>query len=136
MDLKLSHAFLTVDDQDKALAFYHGVLGLDVLNDVMFEGMRWLTVGSPDQPGVEIVLMPPLGPQAAEREAIFDLMHKGVLSGFIFVTSDLDKIFERVRASGAEVMQEPIDQPYGVRDCGFRDPFGNPLRFSEPMPAA
>jgi catechol 2,3-dioxygenase-like lactoylglutathione lyase family enzyme len=133
MDLKLSHAFLTVDDQDKALAFYHGVLGLDVLNDVQFDDMRWLAVGSPDQPGVEIVLLPPVGHQVSEKDAIFDLMRKGGLPGLIFVTADLDATFERVRASGAEVMQEPIDQPYGVRDCGFRDPFGNPLRFSQPM---
>ncbi|BEP14973.1 VOC family protein [Acidothermaceae bacterium B102] len=132
MDLTLSHAFLTVDDQDKAVAFYSGVLGLDVLNDVDFEGMRWLTVGSPDQPGVEIVLLPPLGPQASERDVLLDLMRKGALGGVIFRTSDLDKTFESIRDGGGEVMQEPIDQPYGVRDCAFRDPFGNMLRFSEP----
>ena len=132
MDLTLSHAFLTVDDQDKAVAFYSGVLGLDVLNDVDFDGMRWLTVGSPDQPGVELVLLPPLGPQASERDVLLDLMRKGALGGVIFRTSDLDKTFETIRAGGGEVMQEPIDQAYGVRDCAFRDPFGNMLRFSEP----
>ena len=132
MDLTLSHAFLTVDDQDKAVAFYSGVLGLDVLNDVDFEGMRWLTVGSPDQPGVELVLLPPLGPQESDRDVLLDLMRKGALGSVIFRTSDLDKTFEMIRAGGGEVMQEPIDQAYGVRDCAFRDPFGNMLRFSEP----
>ncbi|MDX6227651.1 MAG: hypothetical protein QOI76_1041 [Frankiales bacterium] len=130
MDLTVSHTFLTVDDQDKALAFYNGVLGLAVMNDVDFEGWRWLTVGSPDQPGVEIVLMPPLGPMASEKEVILDLMRKGAMNGLIFRTANLDKTFEEIRAAGGEVMQEPIDQPYG-RDCAFRDPFGNSLRFSE-----
>jgi catechol 2,3-dioxygenase-like lactoylglutathione lyase family enzyme len=131
MDLTVSHTFLTVDDQDKAVAFYNGVLGLAVTSDVEFEGMRWLTVGSPDQPGVEIGLLPPLGHMAAEKDALFDLMRKGALNGLIFRTGDVDKTFEQIRAAGGEVMQEPIDQPYGVRDCAFRDPFGNMLRFSE-----
>jgi catechol 2,3-dioxygenase-like lactoylglutathione lyase family enzyme len=133
MDLTLSHAFVTVDDQDKALEFYSGVLGLDVHTDVEFEGMRWLTVGSPEQPGLEIVLLPPLGPVASERDVILDLMHKGGMNGLIFNTKDLDATFEAIRAAGAEVTQEPISQPYGVRDCGFRDPFGNSLRFSQPQ---
>jgi catechol 2,3-dioxygenase-like lactoylglutathione lyase family enzyme len=132
MDLTVSHVFLTVDDQDKALEFYHGVLGLAVLNDVQFDEMRWVSVGSPDQPGVEIVLLPPLGPVASERDVILDLMRKGGMNGLIFRTGNLDKTFEVLLAAGAEVTQEPIDQPYGVRDCGFRDPFGNMLRFSEP----
>jgi catechol 2,3-dioxygenase-like lactoylglutathione lyase family enzyme len=132
MDLTVSHVFLTVDDQDKALEFYHGVLGLAVLNDVQFDEMRWVSVGSPEQPGVEIVLLPPLGPVASEKDVILDLMRKGGMNGLIFRTGDLDKTFEVLLAAGAEVTQEPIDQPYGVRDCGFRDPFGNMLRFSEP----
>jgi catechol 2,3-dioxygenase-like lactoylglutathione lyase family enzyme len=131
MDLTLSHTFVTVDDQDKALAFYSGVLGLTVNTDVAFEGMRWLTVGSPDQPGVEIVLLPPLGPAESERDTILDLMRKGGMNGLIFNTKDLDATFEAISAAGGEVVQEPIDQPYGVRDCAFRDPFGNSLRFSE-----
>ena len=131
MELKLSHAFITVDDQDQALAFYHGVLGLDVISDVEFEGMRWLTMSAPSQPGVEIVMIPPLGPMAADSGAIFDLMRKGALNGLIFSTDDIDKTFETIRERGGEVMQEPIDQPYGVRDCAFRDPFGTMLRFSE-----
>jgi catechol 2,3-dioxygenase-like lactoylglutathione lyase family enzyme len=136
MDLTLSHVFLTVDDQDKARTFYSDVLGLAVLNDVEFEGMRWLTVGSPDQPGVEIGLLPPVGPIAGEKDAILDLMRKGAMNGVIFRTAKLDATFEAIRAAGAEVMQEPIDQPYGVRDCAFRDPFGNMLRFSaDPVPA-
>jgi catechol 2,3-dioxygenase-like lactoylglutathione lyase family enzyme len=131
MDLTLSHAFLIVDDQDKALAFYNGVLGLAVLNDVEFDDMRWLSVGSPAQPGVEIVLLPPVGPNVSEKDLIFDLMRKGAMNGLIFATDDIDKTFETIRAAGGEVMQEPIAQPYGVRDCAFRDPFGNMLRFSQ-----
>jgi catechol 2,3-dioxygenase-like lactoylglutathione lyase family enzyme len=131
MELKLSHAFITVDDQDQALAFYRDVLGLDVISDVEFEGMRWLSVGPTSQPGVEIVLLPPLGPQASERATILDLMRKGALGGLIFSTDDIDATFELIRSRGGEAMQEPIDQPYGVRDCAFRDPFGTMLRFSE-----
>ena len=132
MDLKLSHAFLTVDDQDKALEFYSGVLGLPVRDDVQFEDMRWLSVGSPDQPDVTLVLLPPLGPVASERDAVLDLMRKGAMNSVIFNTPDLDAAFEGVVAAGAEITQEPIDQPYGVRDFGCRDPFGNQLRFSQP----
>ncbi len=131
MELRLSHAFITVDDQDRALAFYRDVLGLTVISDVQFEGMRWLSVGPPSQPDVEIVLLPPLSPQAGERETILDLMRKGALGGLIFSTDDLDETFETIRSRGGEVEQEPIDQPYGVRDCAFRDPFGTSLRFSE-----
>ncbi|MDQ1484727.1 MAG: hypothetical protein QOJ62_420 [Actinomycetota bacterium] len=138
MDLKLSHAFLLVDDQDKALAFYRDVLGLDVTNDVNFETMRWLSLASPSQRGVEIVLVTPdANPanSAADQEALRALMAKGLLSGVIFATDNCDATFEKISASGADVVQEPIDQPYGVRDCSFRDPAGNMLRFSEPRPA-
>ncbi len=99
--------------------------------------MRWVTVGSPSQPGVEIVLEPPAAdPNAspADREAMTDLLAKGMLRGLIFRTDDCDATFERIRAAGAEVLQEPIDQPYGVRDCAFRDPSGNMLRFNQPRP--
>jgi predicted enzyme related to lactoylglutathione lyase len=134
MDLKLSHCFISVDDHEKALAFYHDILGLEVRNDVKFEGMRWVTVGPPAQPDVNIVLEPPgVDPSAtaADRTTVAELLAKGLLRGVIFSTDDCDSLFERVSASGAEVLQEPADQPYGVRDCAFRDPAGNPLRFSQ-----
>lgn len=135
MDIKLSQCFIAVDDHDKALAFYRDVLGLEVRNDVGFEGMRWVTVGPPSQPGVEIVLEPPLADpnaSAADKEVMAELLAKGLLRGVIFSTDDVDATFERIRAAGADVLQEPIDQPYGVRDCAFRDPAGNMLRFNQP----
>ncbi|MEU1289942.1 VOC family protein [Kitasatospora sp. NPDC005856] len=137
MSIELAQCFIAVDDHDRALAFYRDVLGFDVRNDVAFEGMRWVTVGSPDQPGVEIVLEPPLAdPHASEtdRQAAAELLAKGLLRGVIFRTDDCDATFERIRAAGAEVLQEPMDQPYGVRDCAFRDPSGNMLRFNQPRP--
>lgn len=130
MNVKLSQCFIAVDDHDKALAFYRDALGLEVRNDVGFEGMRWVTVGSPAQPDVEIVLEPPLAdPNAtpADRQAVAELLAKGMLRGVIFSTEDVDATFEHVRAAGGEVLQEPVDQPYGVRDCAFRDPAGNML---------
>jgi predicted enzyme related to lactoylglutathione lyase len=135
MNIKLAQCFIAVDDHDKALAFYRDVLGLEVRNDVGFEGMRWVTVGSPAQPDVEIVLEPPLAnPNAspADRQAMAELLAKGMLRGVIFSTDDVDATFERIQAAGGEVLQEPIDQPYGVRDCAFRDPGGNMLRFTQP----
>jgi predicted enzyme related to lactoylglutathione lyase len=135
MDITLSTCFIAVDDHDKALAFYRDVLGLEVRNDVGFEGMRWVTVGAPSQPDVDIVLEPPLAdPNAApaDREAMAELLAKGLLRSVIFRTDDCDDTFERIRAAGGEVIQEPIDQPYGVRDCAFRDPSGNMLRFNQP----
>jgi predicted enzyme related to lactoylglutathione lyase len=135
MDITLSTCFIPVVDHDKALAFYRDVLGLEVRNDVGFEGMRWVTVGAPSQPDVDIVLEPPVAdPNAspADREAAAVLQAKGLLRGVIFRTDDCDATFERIRAGGGEVLQEPIDQPYGVRDCAFRDPSGNMLRFTQP----
>ncbi|MFD9244756.1 VOC family protein [Streptomyces sp. NPDC059556] len=135
MNVKLSQCFIAVDDHDKALAFYRDALGLEVRNDVGFEGMRWVTVGSPAQPDVEIVLEPPLAdPNAspADRQAVAELLAKGMLRGVIFSSEDVDATFEQVRAAGGEVLQEPVDQPYGVRDCAFRDPAGNMLRFTQP----
>ncbi len=134
MDIKVSQCFIAVDDHDKALAFYRDALGLEVRNDVGFEGMRWVTVGAPSQPGVEIVLEPPVadpGASPADKEAAAELLAKGLLRGVIFDTDDCDATFEHIRAAGGEVLQEPIDQPYGVRDCAFRDPSGNMLRFSQ-----
>ncbi|MEV6809336.1 VOC family protein [Streptomyces sp. NPDC051132] len=134
MDVKLAQCFLAVDDHDKAIAFYRDVLGMEIRNDVGFEGMRWVTVGSPLQPDVEIVLEPPdASPDAspADKQALNELLAKGLLRGVIFTTPDCDALYERVRESGADVLQEPTDQPYGVRDCAFRDPAGNQLRFLE-----
>jgi predicted enzyme related to lactoylglutathione lyase len=134
MDLKLHTCFIAVDDHDKAIAFYCDVLGLEIRNDVKYEGMRWTTVGSPLQPDVSIVLEPPaanpdLSP--ADREAMEQLLAKGVLRGVNFTTEDCDALFARVQASGADVLQEPTDMPYGMRDCAFRDPAGNMLRFMQ-----
>ncbi|WP_030741230.1 VOC family protein [Streptomyces sp. NRRL S-31] len=134
MDVKLAQCFIAVDDHDKAIAFYRDVLGMEIRNDVGFEGMRWVTLGSPLQPDVEIVLEPPdASPDAspADKQALNELLAKGLLRGVIFTTADCDVLFERVRESGADVLQEPTDQPYGVRDCAFRDPAGNQLRFIE-----
>jgi predicted enzyme related to lactoylglutathione lyase len=134
MDVTISTCFIAVDDHEKALLFYRDALGLEVRQDVKFEGMRWLTVGAPEQPGISIVLEPPLADpnaSAADRQAMAEFMAKGLLRGVLFATSDCDALFERVQASGAEVVQEPMDQPYGVRDCAFRDPAGNLLRFQQ-----
>jgi catechol 2,3-dioxygenase-like lactoylglutathione lyase family enzyme len=135
MNLTVSHTFITVSDQDQALQFYRDVIGLKVVNDVSFDGVRWLSLTPPAQPGVEIVLQvpeqyPDISP--ADRDAMAALVAKGLLAGVIFATDDCDATFEQLRAAGAEVLQEPIDQPYGVRDCAFRDPAGNMLRFSQP----
>lgn len=135
MNITLQHCFVAVHDHDEALAFYHGLLGLEIRNDVSFEGMRWVTVGPTAQPDVNIVLEPPLAdPNAspADRQTLSELLAKGLLRGVNFATDDCDSVFERIRAGGGEVLQEPMDQPYGVRDCAFRDPSGNHLRFTQP----
>ena len=134
MRLQLTHTFLYVQDQDEALAFYTGPVGLEPRSDANLDFMRWLTVGPPDQPDVEIGLMavgPPLPP--ADEEPVRRLLAKGSLPAVIFATDDCDATFERLQAAGAEVMQEPIDQAYGVRDCAFRDPSGNHIRFSQAL---
>ena len=135
MEITLNTCFIAVDDHDKALGFYRDVLGLEVRLDVGYEGMRWVTVGSPSQPDVNIVLEPPLADpnaSAADKEAMAQLLAKGLLRAVLFSTDDVDATFERISAAGAEVIQEPVDQPYGVRDCSFRDPAGNMLRFNQP----
>jgi predicted enzyme related to lactoylglutathione lyase len=135
MDLKLRNCFISVHDHDEALAFYRDLLGLEVSSDVKYEGMRWTTVGAKGQPGVQIVLEPPLAdPNAppADRKVMKEMLAKGQLRGVIFSTDDCDATFEHIRAGGGEVLQEPMDQPYGVRDCAFRDPSGNLIRFSQP----
>jgi catechol 2,3-dioxygenase-like lactoylglutathione lyase family enzyme len=135
MSISLSHAFLYVHDQDEALAFYTGPVGLETRVDADLDFMRWLSVGAPEQPEVEIVLLavgPPLPP--ADHDAVAQLLTKGSLGSLIFRVDDCDATFERLRAAGAEVQQEPMDQSYGVRDCAFRDPSGNAIRFSGPLP--
>ena len=130
MDVKLNACFLSVDDHDKAIAFYRDALGFEVRHDVSAYGMRWVTVGPPSQPDVNIVLEPPAadpGISPSDREAISDLLAKGLLRGLNFSTADLDGTFDRVVATGADVVQEPMDQSYG-RDCAFRDPAGNMIR--------
>jgi catechol 2,3-dioxygenase-like lactoylglutathione lyase family enzyme len=134
MDVRLQHCFLIVDDHDKALAFYRDALGFEVRGDVSYGGMRWVTVGSPTQPDIHIVLEPPAadpGISPSDRAVIGDLLAKGLLRGLQFTTPDLEGTFDRLQATGAEVIQEPMDQPYGVRDCAFRDPAGNLIRISQ-----
>lgn len=132
MNLKVSHLFVLVDDQDKALAFYRDVLGLEVRVDAPLEDFRWLTLSAPGQRDLQVVLATPeMGHSGEDAAAIQALLAKGVMSSLIFDTDDVAATFERIQATGAEVLQEPIDQPYGVRDCAFRDPSGNHLRFSQ-----
>ncbi|MCX4091751.1 VOC family protein [Nocardia sp. alder85J] len=134
MDITLASAFLPHTDPDATLAFYRDLLGFEVRNDVGFNGMHWITVGSPGQPGTSIVLYPPEadpGHTDDERATIARMMAKGTYGIMTFATKDLDATFERLRAGGADVVQEPADQPYGVRDCAVRDPSGNLLRINE-----
>jgi catechol 2,3-dioxygenase-like lactoylglutathione lyase family enzyme len=132
MDLSLSHCFVTVTDADASLAFYRDALGLELRNEVAKGGFRWLTLSPPGQPDVEIVLQEAqAGRSKDDGDAMLALATKGSLHGVHFRTPDLDTTFEKVRASGAEVLQEPVDQPWGVRDCAFRDPSGNMIRISE-----
>jgi len=132
MSIELQYCHITVNDVDEALGFYRDALGLEVRNDVASGGFRWVTLGSADQPGVDIVLSEPhAGRSQADGDALQELLTKGVLPMTIFRVDNLDAAFERVRSSGAEVLQEPIDQPWGPRDCAFRDPSGNMVRISQ-----
>jgi predicted enzyme related to lactoylglutathione lyase len=134
MELTLSHCFVYVLDQDEALDFYTRVLGFEKRSDAQMEHMRWLTVGPREQPEIEINLMaigPPLPPEDHER--LRQLVAKGSMGAIIFTTDDCRGWFERVVAAGAEVMQEPMQQSYGVIDCAFRDPSGNHVRISQHM---
>jgi uncharacterized glyoxalase superfamily protein PhnB len=132
MTITLTHTFITVHDQDDAIAFYRDVLGLELRNDMPFdENFRWVSVGSKDQPEVEIVLgVPEMGRSPEDAQSMRELVAKGSADGLIFRTPDVDATFESIRKAGAEVIQEPMDQPWGQRDCAFRDPSGNHLRFS------
>jgi predicted enzyme related to lactoylglutathione lyase len=134
MPTSLSHTFLTVHDYDAAVGFYRDVVGLEVRNDVDLGTQRWLTLSAPGNPEVEIGLSivgyyPHTAPE--DKQAMADLLAKGLMPGIIFAVDDCDETFEKIRASGAEVIQEPFDQPYGVRDCAFRDPSGTMVRFSQ-----
>jgi catechol 2,3-dioxygenase-like lactoylglutathione lyase family enzyme len=134
MDITIHQTFLPHDDPDAALAFYCDALGFQVRDDVGYRGMRWITVGPADQPGTSIVLYPPgadPGVTDDERRTIAEMMAKGTYAAIVLATKDLDGTFERLQASDAEVVQEPTEQPYGVRDCAFRDPAGNMVRISE-----
>ena len=136
MDLSIHATFLPHDDPEVALAFYRDTLGFEVRNDVGYGGMRWITVGPVGQPGTSIVLHPPAaypGITDEERRTIAEMMAKGTYASINLATKDLDGTFERLEASGAEVVQEPTDQPYGVRDCAFRDPAGNLIRINEQL---
>jgi predicted enzyme related to lactoylglutathione lyase len=134
MTLKLSHCNLRVRDLDEALAFYRDAIGLEVRLDMPMGAGRWLTVGPAGQPDLEIILEPTsVATNPEDEETLRSLIERYVLQTLIFVTDDCDATFARVKAAGAEVAQEPTNQPYGVRDCSFRDPSGNQVRFSQPL---
>jgi uncharacterized glyoxalase superfamily protein PhnB len=134
MDISIHASFLPHTDPDASLAFYRDTLGFEVRNDVGYHGMRWITVGPPGQPGTSIVLYPPAaspGVNDDEKRTIAEMMAKGTYAIMLLATRDLDATFERIQASGAEIVEEPTKQPYGVRDCAIRDPAGNLLRVQE-----
>ena len=134
MDITIHASFLPHDDPDASLAFYRDTLGFEVRNDVGYNGMRWITVGPVGQPGTSIVLAPPAaypGITDDERRTIAEMMAKGTYATMLLATQELDATFERLQASETEVVQEPTDQPYGVRDCAVRDPAGNLIRIQE-----
>ena len=134
MDLSIYNCFLPHDDPKASLAFYRDILGFDVRNDVEYGGLHWITVGPPGQPGTSIVLHPPAvdpGITDEERRTITEMMAKGTYASINLATADVDGTFARLQASDAEVVQEPTDQPYGIRDCAFRDPAGNLIRIQE-----
>ncbi|GGL08227.1 glyoxalase [Sphaerisporangium melleum] len=134
MDISIHTTFLPHDDPEASLAFYRDVLGFEVRGDVGGGRMRWITVGPAGQPGTSILLAPPAadpGVTDAERRTIAEMMAKGTYGWIMLATADLDATFDKVRAGGAEVVQEPTEQPYGVRDCAFRDPAGNMVRIQQ-----
>jgi len=134
MNITIQSSFLPHDDPDASVAFYRDVLGFEVRLDVGYGGMRWITVGPTDQPSTSIVLYPPSadpGVTDDERRTVAEMMAKGTYATIVLSTNDVDSTFERLQATGAEVVQEPIDQPYGVRDCAFRDPAGNQIRINQ-----
>jgi catechol 2,3-dioxygenase-like lactoylglutathione lyase family enzyme len=132
MNLTLSQCFVIVHDPDLALAFYRDALGLELRNDVAKEDFRWITVGAASQPDVAIVLTNYLNGSPADGDAVAALVAKGALNGVHFHSDDLDATFEKLRSSGAEIVQEPTDQPWGARDLAVRDPSGNLVRIDQP----
>ena len=134
MDVTIHQTMLPHNDPEASLAFYRDTLGFEVRNDVGYGDLHWITVGPADQPDVNIVLEPPAmdpGLNDDEKQTINELIAKGTYARLILGTPDIDGTFEKVQASGAEVIQEPTDQPYGVRDCAFRDPAGNLIRINQ-----
>ena len=134
MDITIHSTMLPQNDPDAALAFYRDTLGFEVRGDVGYQGMRWITVGPPEQPQTSIVLYPPNatpGITEDEQQLIAEMMAKGTFASLNLATDDVDATFDRLQAGGAEVVQEPVDQPYGLRDCAFRDPSGNLLRIQQ-----
>ncbi|MFC8380981.1 MULTISPECIES: VOC family protein [unclassified Nocardia] len=134
MNLTIHSSYLPQDDPDAALAFYRDTLGFEVRNDVGYNGLRWITVGPTGQPDTSIVLHPPAadpGLTDDERRVISEMMAKGTYAGVNLATDDLDGLFEKLQAGDIEIVQEPTDQPYGVRDCAFRDPAGNMVRIQQ-----
>ena len=134
MDITIHQAFLPHDDPEAALAFYRDTLGFEVRNDVEYGGMHWITVGPADQPGTAIVLHPPAadpGITDEERRTITEMMAKGTYASITLATKDLDGTFERLQTGDADVVQEPTQQPWGIRDCALRDPAGNMIRIFE-----
>jgi len=134
MKISIHSSFLPQNDPDTALAFYRDTLGFEVRNDVGYSGMRWITVGPPDQPDTSIVLYPPQatpGITEDEQRTIAEMMAKGTYASINLATADLDGTFERLQNSDAEIVQEPTEQPYGIRDCSVRDPCGNLLRVQQ-----
>ncbi|WP_249041081.1 VOC family protein [Marilutibacter maris] len=134
MDISIHSSFLPHTDPEASLAFYRDTLGFEVRNDVGYKGLRWITVGPAGQPGTSIVLFPPSaspGLTDEERRTIEEMMAKGTYGMLLLATADLEAAFERVQAKGAEIVEEPTDQPYGVRDCAIRDPAGNLIRIQQ-----
>ena len=134
MNVTIHATFLPADDPEKSLAFYRDALGFEVRNDVAYGTLRWVTIGPAGQPETSIVLHPPAvdpGLTEDERRTIAELMAKGAYATIVLGSPDLDGTFEKVQATGADVVQEPMDQPYGVRDCAFRDPAGTLVRISQ-----
>jgi catechol 2,3-dioxygenase-like lactoylglutathione lyase family enzyme len=137
MAITLQYCNITVTDVDESIAFYRDALGLEVQNDVASGPYRWVTLGTAAQPGLGIVLsVPHAGRPQADGDALQELLTKGVLPIIVFSSDDVDALFETVSASGAEVLQEPLDQPWGPRDCAFRDPSGNTVRISQATTSA
>ena len=132
MNLTLSTCFVLVHDPEQALAFYRDALGLEVRNDVAREDFRWITVGAASQPGVAIVLTNYLNGSPADRDALAALLAKGAITGVHIHTDDLDGTYEKLRAAGTELVQEPTNQPWGTRDGAVRDPSGNLVRIDQP----